>query len=104
MQGETLGDHEGFSAQIGALAALAPAGVALERFTLTSGGRDIRLTGKSRTTDNIPLYLNLLREDAAFEQSGFGELTIQRNPPWYEFSVNRADTDEALASPAGRRP
>ncbi len=104
LQGETLGDHEGFSSQISALATLAPAGVALERFTLTAGGRDIRLTGKSRTTDSIPLYLNLLREHSAFEHSGFGELSILRNPPWYEFSVNHADADDAGASLGGGRP
>lgn len=102
LQGETLGNHEGFSAQIAALAELAPAGVALERFTVTAGGRDVRMVGKSRTTENIPLYLNMLRQHPAFEQSGFGELAIRRNAPWYEFTVNHSDDAETLVAPGGR--
>lgn len=103
LRGETLGNNRGFSQKIETLAALSHDGLSLQRLALTDGGRELHLTGRSRTTEQIPVYLNSLRMHDAFADTGFGELNIERKSGWYEFIVNEPEKpDKKSLSQSGR--
>lgn len=104
LRGETLGNNRGFSQKIATLAELSHDGLSLQRFALTEGGRELHLTGRSRTTEQIPVYLNLLRMHDAFADTGFGELNIDRKSGWYEFTVNQPEKLDKNSASKSNRP
>lgn len=104
LRGETLGNNQGFSQKIETLAELSHEGLALHQFALTDGGREVHLTGRSRATEQIPAYLNLLRMHPAFTDTWFGELNIDRKSPLYEFTVNQPEKSDNGSLSRTHRP
>ena len=76
---QDLGNDKGFSAQLNALAKASLNTISLETFSLQKGGTYAELSGKTRSADQIPLYVQKLRSDPSFANVGFGVLNIQRD-------------------------
>jgi hypothetical protein len=74
-----LGNDKGFSAQLTALAEAALNTLSIETFSLQQGGTYAELSGKARSADQIPLYLQKLRASESFANVGFGVLNIIRD-------------------------
>ncbi len=76
---QSLGNQKGFSAQLTTLGQASLNTISLETFSLQKGGTYAELTGKTRSADQIPLYLQKLRADASFANVGFGVLNMERD-------------------------
>lgn len=76
---QDLGNDKGFSAQLNALAGASLNTVSIESFSLQNGGTYAELAGKTRSADQIPLYLQRLRSDPSFTNVGFGVLKVERD-------------------------
>lgn len=90
---QNLGNEKGFSVQLNALANASLDSISLETFSLQKGGSYAELTGKARSADQIPLYLQRLRSEASFSRVGFGVLTVGREADSngiLQFSLARA--------------
>jgi hypothetical protein len=74
-----LGNDKGFSAQLNAFAQAALSAISLETFSLQQGGSYAELAGKTTGADQVPLYVQRLREDASFAKVGFGILSIEQD-------------------------
>jgi hypothetical protein len=77
---QDLGNDLGFSAQVNALGQAALDTIALESFSLWRAGKYAELSGQTRSADQVPLYLQRLREDPSFSQVGFGVLKLAPDP------------------------
>jgi hypothetical protein len=93
---QDLGNDKGFSAQLNALAKASLNTISLETFSLHKGGSYAELSGKTRSADQIPLYVQKLREDPSFANVGFGVLNVQRdeNSGLLQFSLAKAVDDK----------
>ena len=78
MNEQNLGNALGFSAQFEALARQSLATLALDQFSLEEGGRYAELSGWTRAADQLPLYLQNLREEDSFSETRFGVMVIER--------------------------
>jgi hypothetical protein len=76
---QDLGNDKGFSAQLNALAKASLNTISLETSSLQRGGTYAELSGKTRSADQIPLYVQKLRSDPSFANVGFGVLNVQRD-------------------------
>ena len=76
---QDLGNDKGFSTQLNALANASLNTISIESFSLQQGGTYAELTGKTRSADQIPLYVQRLRSDPAFTNVGFGVLKVERD-------------------------
>ncbi len=101
---QSLGNQKGFSAQLTALAQASLNTISLETFSLQRGGTYAELSGKARSADQIPLYLQKLRADASFANVGFGVMNVERdknNNGLLLFSLAKArPTNEATKATA----
>ena len=80
LEDKNLGNAAGFSTQLEALARQRLGTVSLETFSLLDGGRSLELSGWLRKADQLPLYLQNLRQESGFEQVRFGVMSIERDP------------------------
>lgn len=97
---QNLGNDKGFSAQLAALAKSSLQSISIETFSLQKGGSYAELTGKARSADQIPLYLQKLRSDPSFANVGFGVMSVARSEAAsgvLQFSLAKAveEKDEA---------
>ncbi len=76
---QDLGNDKGFSSQLTAMGQAALSTISVESFSLQRGGRYAELTGVTRSADQIPLYLQRLRQESSFTDVGFGVLNIERD-------------------------
>ncbi len=76
---QSLGNQKGFSAQLTTLAQASLNTISLETFSLQRGGTYAELSGKARSADQIPLYLQKLRTDPSFANVGFGVMNVERD-------------------------
>lgn len=94
---QNLGNADGFSGQIQAMARQSFDDMALSSFSLQSGGNYVELVGRVRHPERVPEYLQRLRQEPSFSQVGFGVLTVDRESdekgPGLTFSVRRARGD-----------
>lgn len=91
--GQNLGNDKGFSVQLTALAKASLESISLENFSLQRGGTYAELSGRARSADQIPLYLQRLRSEPSFAKVGFGVLTVGREDDAngvLEFSLAKA--------------
>lgn len=72
-----LGNNSGFSAQLQALGQQSLDTVSLDAFSLEEGGYYVELAGKTRSVDQVPLYIQRLRSTTVFAQSAFGVLNAK---------------------------
>jgi len=95
---QDLGNDKGFSAQLIALANASLSTISLESFSLERGGKYAELSGLTRSADQIPLYLQRLRQNPSFADVGFGVLNIERDKQQaglLQFSLAKAKDDKA---------
>lgn len=95
---QNLGNDQGFSQQLNALAQASLSTLAIEHFSLLHGGKYAEISGVVRSADQIPLYLQRLRKDSSFTDVGFGVLTITRDPAQaglLKFSLAKANNDKS---------
>ncbi len=76
---QNLGNDTGFSAHLTALRQAALNTVSIVQFALTQGGKYAELEGLTTSADQVPLYIQRLRQDAAFVDVGLGVLTLERD-------------------------
>ncbi len=90
---KNLGNNVGFSAHLQALGRQSLKTLSLEAFSLLEGGNYIEFAGHTNSVEQIPLYIQRLRNEAAFSQSAFGVLNAEpqkNNAGAFEFSLTRA--------------
>ena len=98
---QDLGNDKGFSAQVNALGQASLSTISVETFSLQRGGKYAEMSGLARGADQIPLYLQRLRKEAAFTEVGFGVLNIERDSQSGLLKFNLAKAKDE--KPAGGR-
>lgn len=76
LAGQNVGNARGFHANLQALAQQSQDDLALERFTFSRGGGYVEMRGQARSATAVPLYLQRLKQSAAFGQARFGLLSV----------------------------
>lgn len=87
-----LGNNTGFSAHLQALGRQSLSTVSISVFSLQQGGNYAEFAGKTRAADQIPLYIQRLRNEPIFTQAAFGVLNIEpeeNNAGLFDFSLAR---------------
>lgn len=72
-----IGNNTGFSAHLQALGRQSLETISLSVFSLHQGGKYAEFAGNTRAADQVPLYIQRLRSEPAFQQSAFGVLNIE---------------------------
>lgn len=82
-------DTTGFSAPLAALARQVPGGLWLTRIRLNSLNGRVGLNGRAQSGGLVPLYLEELGEEPAFQGKTFGAFRLEREEEgrWIEFRV-----------------
>ena len=91
-----LGNNTGFSAHLQALGRQSLDTVSLSVFSLQLGGNYAEFAGKTRTADQIPLYVQRLRSEPVFAQAAFGVLNIEpvkNSQGLFDFSLAQQTTE-----------
>lgn len=100
---QNLGNDKGFSAYLNAMANASLSTLSLETFSLQQGGAYAEFGGRTRRADQVPLYLQKLRENESFARVKFGILTIEqdeKNRGLLQFTVAKADEEALKKKPA----
>jgi|GEM_PF-354399 len=95
---KNLGNNTGFSAHLQALGRQSLDTLSLAVFSLQRGGNYVEFAGKSRSPDQIPLYVQRLRTEPVFARSAFGVLNIapvKNNQGEFDFSLAKQSTELA---------
>jgi cell division protein FtsB len=79
IEGQSFGNHAGFSDSLIGLGRNKIDGLVLNAFSFEDGGRFVKLRGRSTTAELVPLYLGKLQADPGFSGAKFGALTIERD-------------------------
>lgn len=97
---QNLGNSDGFSVVLEAMARQHRSDLAIEGFTLAAGGNKISFLGQAKSAAAIPQYIKRLQREAALDSVSFGDLVIeQTTPARVVFSL----THKQLATAAGSR-
>lgn len=93
IDGQSIGNTQGFSRQLLALAEYSNDKLSLKGFQLQAGGKRIVLHGHARVAEAVPHYIELLRSSESFNDSVFGPLKIARANSGHSlnFSLNEAE-------------
>lgn len=96
---QNLGNAQGFSRQMSALARQSLEDIQVQHFALHRGGEYAELRGLTRRADQVPVYVQRLRTEDSFRQVRFGVLQLEQGE-------GRGPMPFSLAPPAsegGRR-
>lgn len=89
---QNLGNSDGFSAQLVALARQHDKAISLNGFELARGGKHFDFYGQARIAEALPQYLQRLKRESAFDTTTFGDLVIERTKAGYvEFRFGPSD-------------
>lgn len=91
---QNLGNAEGFSAQLQALARQSMTDLALQHFSLQQGGGYVELGGRVRQAERVPEYLQRLRLEPSFTLVRFGVMNVEQDEssePGLKFSLSKAE-------------
>lgn len=94
---QDLGNSNGFSSQMEAMARQSLSTLALESFSLQEGGSYVEFAGVTRQPDQVPLYLQRLRGEPSFAAVRFGVLNVERkaaNAVALNFQVAKSITEK----------
>lgn len=78
MSGQSLGNEFGFSRYLDALSSFADKGLYLDEFNLRQGGRFAQISGVSKKSESVPLYISRLQGGSIFADTKFGLLNIEK--------------------------
>ncbi|BFM12070.1 hypothetical protein R50072_22230 [Simiduia litorea] len=96
---QNLGNSDGFSSQLSALARQYQKNISVERFQIVAGGAEFNFSGKATSAQAVPQYLQRLQTEPSFDNTRFGHLVLERSPNGViTFSLSR----ETQISKAGR--
>ena len=94
---QNLGNAEGFSGQLQALARQSREDLSLAEFSLKQGGNYVEMRGRVASAQRLPEYLQRLRQEQSFARVGLGVIDLARESdgagPGLEFSLLRADKE-----------
>lgn len=81
--------EEGFSPYLSAMARQVPADVWLTGFRINLDRAEIGLTGRARSGNRVPLYLERLGDEAVFQGRQFERFELERHESgqWIDFNV-----------------
>ncbi|MBB3168767.1 hypothetical protein [Simiduia aestuariiviva] len=100
IQSQNLGNSDGFSGQLQALARQHQSVLSLSAFSLLQGGQKITMAGEAKIAEAVPQYLQRLQYEPAFAQAVFGNMMIERTKSGrVQFSL----THDAQITQAGGR-
>lgn len=93
IDGQSIGNTDGFSEQLQSLARESSAQLALTGFEFSSGGDVVSLQGETRHPESVPYYVARLRDSDSFSNSLFGTLSIEReeNTSRMQFSLSQPE-------------
>ncbi len=74
---QSLGNDQGFSTQLEAMAKHSNSGISLEIFSIKQGGNYVELVGKTTSADKLPAYIHSLKSEEYFHNVSFGVLEIE---------------------------
>lgn len=74
---QRLGNDQGFSAQLEAMARQSNPQISLEIFSIKQGGNYVELVGKTTSADKLPAYIGSLKSEAVFRDVSFGVVDIK---------------------------
>ncbi|MCW5619965.1 MAG: hypothetical protein KIS79_02520 [Burkholderiales bacterium] len=99
-----LGDTEGVSEYLRAFARQRMDGIELTGLSITAGGRDIVIQGRTADARLLPDYLHRLREESVLRGRTFATLAMERPraaPNHLEFRLATADAKDAAQTADG---
>ena len=76
---QNLGNSDGFSGQLLALARQHESNISLLTFNLHAGGRQFNFTGRAKSAQAVPQYLQRLQKEKSFENTTFGHMAVERS-------------------------
>lgn len=94
VSGTRLGNADGFSGHLMALARQSIDGIWLTRISLSAQGDETWFEGVSLKADSVPVYLQGLAAEAAFADQRFRRLNIDREPEGRGDTVTFAVTSD----------
>lgn len=75
---QNLGNSDGFSEPLLALARQHQSNLSLNRLAITGGGRQLYLTGNALSAEALPQYIQRLQLEPSLQTTRFGRLVIER--------------------------
>ncbi len=106
IEGQNLGNEAGFSGSFQFLAKHAYNSISLEHIRISRGGSFVELGGVSKTIEDVPLYLQKLRQEDSFVGAQFGLMSVNRDAKGrgiHEFALG-FESVYRVASGQGRQP
>jgi hypothetical protein len=97
LSSQSLGNTQGFSPYLTALARRRVDGVWLSEIRLAEGGRELRLAGAALEPELVPRLLQYLRDEAPFAGTTFRRMRVERAPDdagYVEFRLDTAGETE----------
>lgn len=93
IDGQSIGNTEGFSEQLSMLSQKSSKKISLTQFGLSVGGDVVSLAGETRAPESVPAYIDRLRQSDSFSSSVFGPMSIfrQDSSSLLSFSLNQKD-------------
>jgi len=93
IDGQSIGNTEGFSEQLSMLSQKSSKKISLSQFGLSVGGGVVSLAGETRAPESVPAYIDRLRQSDSFSSSVFGPMSISRqnSSSLLSFSLNQKD-------------
>ena len=79
MKRQEMGNSTGFSEYLISLSRQHADGLSLELIEFDDGGRTVELSGWTRTPELVPDYVQRLRQEVSFNNTRFGEMSIERS-------------------------
>ena len=77
LQSNDFGNTKGFSTYLSAFARQIPSGLWLTGFTISNGGNEIGLAGRSLKPELLPVYVTQLKREAIMQGKSFADLQMQ---------------------------
>jgi Tfp pilus assembly protein PilN len=74
---QRLGNDQGFSAQLEAMARQSNPQISLEIFSIKQGGSYVEFVGKTTSADKLPAYIHSLKSEEDFRNVSFGVVKIE---------------------------
>ncbi len=80
---------EGFSPYMAAMARQIPEGVWLTGFKIDLGAADVQLSGRTRQSERVPVYLERLGKEPVFSGRHFARFKLERHESgrWIDFDI-----------------
>ena len=78
IQQQNLGNREGFSAPMLAMARQHQQDLSVTGFALVAGGRQLHLAGQAKTAAALPQYIQRLQSEPSLQNVRFGRLVVER--------------------------